>query len=87
MGFLKTILIVLLVYYALKIVMKWFGPRLLKYFATKMTEKVGKQFQQQYAQNSTQHKENNSTFNQKNTKQKSTKKPPVGEYIDFEEIE
>ena len=29
MTFLKTILIILLVYYLLKILVKWFGPKLL----------------------------------------------------------
>ena len=43
---LQTILIILLVYFAFKLLIKWFGPLILKYFLRKM----GKRFEQQFRQ-------------------------------------
>jgi len=82
---LKTILIILLIYFGFKIFIKWFGPLILKWFL----KRIGQKFQQQF---------NGPTTTQKTQKKgkveinsdipkssKSNKK--VGEYIDFEEID
>lgn len=76
-GLLKTILILVAVYYAIKFLVKIFAPLLMKYAAKKMEEKVNGHFQQH--QNATRPKPKDPIHKQ------STKK--VGEYIDFEEID
>ncbi len=43
-SILKTILIILLIYFAFKICIRWFGPMILKYFL----KKIGNKFQQQF---------------------------------------
>jgi Flp pilus assembly protein TadB len=45
-GFLRTILIILLVWYGVKILMRLFAPYLVKYMSKKMQERFGQQFQQ-----------------------------------------
>lgn len=86
MVLLQTILILLIVYYSLKLLWKWLGPQVLN-FAVKKTEE---RFQQQFGsyQSPRQPSENEGeTTVVKNPlgKRKSSKK--VGEYIDFEEID
>jgi len=79
MQLLRTIFIIIAVYYAGKFLMRIFAPFLMKYAANKMEQKVKEQFGQNQAP---QEKE---TPKEPNRKMKSTKK--VGDYIDFEEIE
>jgi len=79
MQLLRTILIIIAVYYAGKFLMRIFAPILMKYAANKMEQKVKEQFGQHQAQQEKQSPKepiNNRT---------STKK--VGDYIDFEEID
>ncbi|MCM4171693.1 DUF4834 domain-containing protein [Arenibacter sp. TNZ] len=87
MGFLKTILIVLLVYYLLKILAKWFAPRMFRYAAKKTEEHFKEKFEG-FAQQNNQNEEHigDVIVDKKTTKNKNTSKN-VGEYIDFEEIE
>jgi hypothetical protein len=86
-SFLETILTILLVYYALKIVLKFSKPYLMRYVAKKANERFGQAF-------------GNDSFNSPNQKQdegevtidtskanSKTSKSTVGEYVDFEEIE
>lgn len=47
-GVLKTVLIILLVYFGLKIIFRYFGPLILKYFMRKMGRKFEQQFNQQF---------------------------------------
>ncbi|SEM31332.1 protein of unknown function [Aquimarina amphilecti] len=82
-GVLKVILILLLIYYGLKILTRLFGPLLLRY----VTKKAGEKFQQQFQQyQEPQSSPNNDTTIDKKPKEKSSNKD-VGEYIDFEEID
>ena len=83
---LKTILIILLVYYGIKILVKWLTPYFLRY----LTRKVGKKFEQSFGanpyQNAKKQKVGEVTIDKgpsKNKKSKST----VGEYVDYEEID
>jgi len=87
MGFLKTILIVLLVYYLLKILAKWFAPKMFRYAAKKTEEHFKEKFEGFAAQNG-QNEEHigDVIIDKKTTKKKNTSKT-VGEYIDFEEID
>ncbi|MGY5846768.1 DUF4834 family protein [Salegentibacter sp. HM20] len=87
-GVLKTILIILLVYFGFKILIRWFGPLILKWFL----KKAGKQFQSQFDQFQQQSRGRSS---QPEGKVSIDKKPKnnrrgnkkVGEYIDYEEID
>ncbi len=88
-GFLRTLLIIVLCYYAFKFAMRYLFPL----FVVRMAKKMERNFQQQaqdfYQQ---QNKTNNqdqpfqqTTSEGKNKVPRSTK--VVGEYIDFEEID
>lgn len=79
MQLLRTILIIIAVYYAGKFLMRIFAPFLMKYAANKMEQKVKEQFNQHQKQQEKQ------APKEPIQNKKSTKK--VGEYIDFEEIE
>ncbi|MEC4116209.1 DUF4834 family protein [Myroides phaeus] len=85
-GFIKTLLIIVLVYYAFKFAMRYLFPLLLMKVAKKAGQNFQERQQQQYNQyrenQSQQAKPNNSSDNQV---PRSTK--VVGEYIEFEEID
>jgi len=87
-GFLRTILIILLVYYGLKILIRLFGPYLLRYMSKKVQQRFGGQFQyqqQQQAPNNRQKEGETVIDKMPNTNKTSNKN--VGEYIDYEEID
>ncbi|MCL6218531.1 DUF4834 family protein [Zunongwangia pacifica] len=91
-GVIRTILIVLLVYFGFKIILRYFGPMLLKYAMKKMGRKFEQQFNQQFngAQQSAQqhniNKEGNVSIDKKPRNRRKSNKE-VGEYIDYEEID
>ncbi|MCM4152289.1 DUF4834 domain-containing protein [Arenibacter sp. N53] len=87
MGFLKTILIVLLVYYLLKIVAKWFAPRMFRYAAKKTEEHFKEKFEGFAAQNDQKEEQIGDVIIEKKTTKKKNTSKNVGDYIDFEEIE
>lgn len=81
-GFVKTILVVLLVYFALRFFTRLLMPYFMRYIAKKAGQKMEgmfKGFQEQAGQGKAAEP----------TKEPVTKKSSkvVGEYIDFEEIE
>lgn len=86
-GVLKVILIILLIYYGLKVLTRLFGPLLFKY----VTKKAGEKFQQQFNQHNQQSRQpeyGNSTETIIGKKQKrNSSNKDVGEYIDYEEID
>ena len=84
-GFLRTILIILLVYYAVKILTRMFAPYLVRYMSKKMQQRYGGQFQQ-YQEPRQQYKEGETIIDKMPEKESSTNKK-VGEYIDYEEID
>lgn len=88
MGFIRFVLIVLLIYYLLKLLVRWLFPFWLERMMNKMQKRM--ENQQQYQQKKRGYKkEGDITINQPNV-DKSTpkeKKEKVGEYTDFEEIE
>ncbi|XMO86108.1 DUF4834 family protein [Algibacter sp. AS12] len=87
MGLLKTILIIALVYYGIKILSRIFAPLLLKFAAKKAEERFGGQFGQfQKRQNQqTEKKEGEITIDK--IPETKTSNKNVGEYVDYEEIE
>lgn len=84
-GFLRTILIILLVYYGLKILSRLFAPYLVRYMSKKMQERFGGQFQQHQQQNP-KYKEGETVIDKVPNASNSSNKN-VGEYIDYEEID
>ncbi|WP_100615927.1 DUF4834 family protein [Confluentibacter citreus] len=85
-GILRTLLIIILVYYGLKIITRIFAPLLLKYVAKKASQRFGgphSEFQKH--QQDTTKKEGEVTIDKMpNTK---TSNKDVGEYVDYEEID
>ncbi len=79
-GFIRTILIIVGIYYAFKILARLFMPVLLR----KMVQKAEQNFKQQadyQQQNQRQSHTASSAF------EKPKSKKQVGEYIDYEEVE
>ncbi|AXP82410.1 hypothetical protein CJ739_3348 [Mariniflexile rhizosphaerae] len=86
-GFVRTLLIILLIYYGIKILSRLFAPLLLKYIAKKAEQKFGDQFGQfqQRSQQQQQKKEGEVTIDKMPNAKSSNK--DVGEYVDYEEID
>ena len=88
MTFLKTILIILLVYLGLKILFRLAKPYLLRYIA----KKAGSHFERSFGNfanqkpNQTKEKEGDISID-KVPSNKQESKNTVGEYVDFEEID
>lgn len=83
-GFVKTILIILLVYFGVKIFARLFAPVLFKYVTKKAEKKFGQQFGNHQAKQPPK-KEGETTIDKiPNTK---TSNKDVGEYVDYEEID
>jgi bacteriorhodopsin len=81
-GFLRTIFVLILIYYVLKFASKYILPILLKNFIRKAQE------QQQNAQgNPRSNAKEGETIVDKAPKSKKADNNQVGEYVDFEEIE
>lgn len=84
MALLKTILIILLVYYLLKFLVKLFTPQILSYAAKKTESHFKQAFDNQRAP--AEEKVGDVIINKKSTKKKRDSEK-VGEYIDFEELD
>ena len=86
MQILRTILIIVLVYYVLKILGRIFGPQLFRYASKKAEQRFKEQFKQQGPYKNEHVKEGEVTIERDPSP---TRKPAknVGEYIDFEEID
>ncbi|MEL4308541.1 DUF4834 family protein [Joostella sp. CR20] len=88
MQLLRTILIILFVWYGIKILSRLLKPYLVKYASKKMEEKFGGQFNQQYRRpQETNYKEGETVIDKKPNKSGSNSSEKVGEYIEFEEID
>ncbi|MUH34510.1 DUF4834 family protein [Zobellia amurskyensis] len=89
MAFLKTILIILLVYYLFKIVVKMFAPKIFGYAARKTQEHFNEKFGgfAQQANGPTQKEQVGDVIIDKKPAKKNTPNNQVGDYIDFEEVE
>lgn len=86
MTFLKTILIVLLVYFGLKFLFRLATPYLMRY----ISKKAGQQFEQFFGNNSSMKspvEEEGSITIDKNPSQNSRSSKKVGEYVEYEEVE
>lgn len=89
MGLLRTVLIILLVYFGFKIVARLFTPFLLRFVAKKAEQRFGQQFgdfQNPNNSNNRRTKEGETVIDKMPDKAKSSSND-VGEYIDYEEID
>lgn len=91
MVLLKTILVILLIYYGLKILVQLFAPKIFGYAAKKTEEHFREKFGE-FAQRSQRNEERvGDVIIDKNPSTKNTSKNDssntVGDYIDFEEID
>ncbi|MBD0849747.1 DUF4834 family protein [Maribacter arenosus] len=87
MAFLKTILIILLVYYLLKILVKWFGPKLFSYAAKKTEERFRENFGGFNNQQHTHEEKIGDVIIDKKPPKRNASSKKVGEYIEFEELD
>lgn len=85
MGLLRTILIILIIYYAFRFFAKIFAPILMKKMVSKMQQKAQQQYNQP-RQNTASAKEGETIIDKKPNTQKSSNNS-VGDYVDFEEID
>ncbi|MBT8394277.1 MAG: DUF4834 family protein [Flavobacteriaceae bacterium] len=83
-GFVRTILIILLVYFGVKILTRLFAPILFKHVAKKAEKKFGQQFGN-YQPKETPKKEGEISIDKMPNRKESNK--DVGDYVDFEEID
>lgn len=83
MNFLRTTLIIILVYYVLKFLVKLFAPYLLK----KAVDKVQKKATQQYNNQQESTVDEGKTVVDKKPQTTKQSNNSVGEYVDFEEID
>lgn len=86
MVLLQTILILILVYYGVKLLLKWLAPKLFNYAVKKTEERFGQQFGN-FQDRSGQSQSKRQPTASKKSRPKSNPSKKVGEYIDFEEIE
>ncbi|MFC2443450.1 MAG: DUF4834 family protein [Capnocytophaga ochracea] len=94
-GFIQTILIIILVFWGLRILLRILAPYMMRFFINKVSERMQKEFertQNQYQQNAygknrSEEKEGKQTIinNNPHSKNPQTTKQ-VGEYIDYEEV-
>lgn len=84
-GVLRVLLIILLIYYGIKILSRLFAPLLMKYIAKKAQERFGGQFGQQQQPRQEKKKEGEVTIDI--APQKTSSNKNVGEYVDYEEID
>lgn len=76
-----------MIYYGLKIMAKWYGPRLFKYAAKKTEERFKEKFSEfSQAQGADEEQIGDVTI-KKNKGSKGSSKETVGEYIEFEELD
>ncbi|WP_452220739.1 DUF4834 family protein [Lacinutrix salivirga] len=84
MGILRTLIIIALIYYGIKILSKLFAPYLFKQVVKKAEKKFGQQFEG-FKNQQPPKKEGEITIDKMPQRKSSNKK--VGDYVDFEEIE
>lgn len=87
MGFLKTILFILLGYYLLKIVAKLFAPKIINYAAKKTESRFKEAFEGFSQQQPTQEEHVGDIIIDKKTTRRKSNGEKVGEYIDFEDVD
>lgn len=84
-GFIKTLFIIIAVWYIMKFLGRIFLPILIK----KMVSKAGQSFQQQQAQydNTRRYNDNEVRLDTDTPNKRPREKKKVGEYVDYEELD
>lgn len=85
-GFVRTILIILLIYFGIKILSRLFAPILMKYVAKKAEERFGGGFGQFQNRKQEPIKTPGEVTIDKMPKTKTSNKD-IGDYVDYEEID
>lgn len=85
-GFFRMILIILLIYFGIKILSRLFAPFLVKYVAKKAEQRFGDSFGQFGKQPQEKPKKEGEITIDKVPKTKTSNKN-VGDYVDYEEID
>lgn len=84
---LKVVLIILLIYFGFKIMIRWLGPLILRYFLRKVGKKFEQKFSQQFDTSARQRQTQGEVTIEKKPGKNPKAKNDVGEYIDYEEID
>jgi len=84
---LRVLLIILLIYLGVKIISRYFGPLILKYFTKKAAERFGSQFRDFGNQNKQQPPKKAGEITIDKMPENKTSNKTVGEYVDYEEID
>ena len=87
MSFLTTILIILLVYYLFKIIIKLVAPKLLNYAGKKAEQHFREKFEGFGSAAQTKNTSEGDVIIDPSKNKKANTSKKVGEYIDFEEID
>lgn len=88
MAFLKTVLIIIMVYYLFKILARMFAPKIISYAAKKTEAHFKERFGGFTEQHQTQNEERvGDVIIEKKPPKKSRGSEKVGDYIDFEELD
>lgn len=82
-SFLRTIAIILIIYYGLKLIGKYLAPIILKRAANKFEERV----RQQQGYTETKKEKVGETVIDKKPNSSQKQSNTVGEYVDFEEVD
>ena len=85
-GLFRTILIIGLIYFGVKILSRLFAPLIMKFFVKKVEQKFGSQFDGFQNKQKTQTKKDGEVTIDKIPNTKNSNKN-VGDYIDYEEID
>jgi hypothetical protein len=85
-SFLKTILVILLVYLALKFLLRLLGPYIMRFIAKKAAQRFENTFGQNPFQQ-TQKQDKEEITIDGSSKKTPTDGKTVGEYIDFEDVD
>ena len=83
MQLLRTILIIVLVYYLFKLIARYAMPWIAKYFIKKTQDNLRKQYESQNEMN----KKKEGEVNIDSSPNKKTSLNDVGEYVDYEDVE
>jgi hypothetical protein len=87
MGFLKTLLIIILVYYLLRLLGRWLAPKVFNYAAKKTERHFREAFERANMGGNAGEQKVQDLHNSQKSNSSRTSSKEVGEYIDFEEIE
>lgn len=85
-GLIRTLLIILAIYFLLRFIIRYFGPRLLQYFMKRILKRAAAKFDMDY-QEPPKRKESKKTKIDHTSPSTFKVDKDFGEYIDYEEID